>query len=237
MFAGMQVGVILHGPEAITLAVNDAAARLLGFTRAQLVGKAYDPDWRVVHEDGTPFPGTAHPVPVAIATGKPVRNVVMGIYRPRHKDTVWLHVDAVPEVDGEGRVRQVVCTFFDITARTGLEQRHRAALRVAEALIAPGSLQDLLAAIHRILAELIHAPNFYIALRDSTAGMVSFPYFVDQMEAETPPARPLGRGFTEWVMRTGKPVLLTPETSAVIEAAGEATLIGPTPIEWLGVPL
>jgi hypothetical protein len=44
---------------------------LLGLTEDQLLGKtSFDPEWKVIHEDGSPFPGDTHPVPVAIATAK-----------------------------------------------------------------------------------------------------------------------------------------------------------------------
>jgi hypothetical protein len=51
----------------------------------------------VIHEDGSPFPGDTHPVPVAIATRKAVHGVIMGVYRPLSKDNVWLLVDAIPQ--------------------------------------------------------------------------------------------------------------------------------------------
>ena len=60
---------------------------MLGLTEDQLLGKtSFDPYWNVIHSDGSPFPGHEHPVPMAIATQKPVRDVVMGVYRPKTHD-------------------------------------------------------------------------------------------------------------------------------------------------------
>jgi PAS domain-containing protein len=78
MVFDMRVGV-LSGPRAEILLSNPAALELLGLTEDQLLGKtSFDPEWKVIHEDGSPFPGDTHPVPVAIATRKAVHGVIMG---------------------------------------------------------------------------------------------------------------------------------------------------------------
>ena len=101
---------------------NPKALELLGINEAQLLGKSsFDPDWNVIHEDGTPFPGSSHPVPQAIATGQSVRDIVMGVYRPLSKDRVWLRVDAEPQFGEDGKVEQVVCSFIDISKRKRAE--------------------------------------------------------------------------------------------------------------------
>lgn len=116
------VGVLVQGPQAEIRESNQTALDLLGLTLDELLGKtSFDPDWKVVREDGSDFPGPSHPVPQAIATGKPVRQVVMGVFRPRTGDMVWLLVDAQPQVDAQGQVLEVVCTFVDISDRKKVE--------------------------------------------------------------------------------------------------------------------
>ncbi len=122
----MQVGVLLQGPNAEILLSNPKALEFLGLTEDQLLGKtSFDPDWNVIHEDGSPFPGPTHPVPQAIATRKPVRDVIMGVYRPAKADRVWLLVGAEPQLDDYGNVQQVVCTFIDISERIRAEAELR----------------------------------------------------------------------------------------------------------------
>lgn len=114
----LHVGILLQGPKTEMLLSNKAALNMLGVTEDQLLGKtSFDPDWNVIHEDGSPFPGDTHPVPQSIATKRPVRGVVMGVYRPTTKDRVWLWVNAEPELDNQGNVEKVICTFSDITDR------------------------------------------------------------------------------------------------------------------------
>jgi PAS domain S-box-containing protein len=122
----LQVGVLIHGPRSEVLFANAAAARLLGMPAPRIVGKtSLDASPLVVHEDGTPFPGEDHPASKALATGRPVRDVVMGFYRREAKDRVWLLVSADPQLGPDGRVEQVVCTFSDITAGRDMTERLR----------------------------------------------------------------------------------------------------------------
>lgn len=131
----LQVGVIIQSASTEILLSNPKALELLGLTEQQLLGKtSLDPDWNVIHEDGTPFPGQTHPASQAIATGQPVRDVVMGIYRPTLGDRVWLLVNAEPQCDLNTGARQVTVTFTDITASRRAEAERRKAaerLRIA----------------------------------------------------------------------------------------------------------
>jgi len=89
----------------------------LGLTLAQMQGKkSIDPDWHAMREDGSPFPGEAHPSMVALHSGNKVIDVVMGVFNPKINDTVWINVNAVPMFhEGEKKPFQVYSTFHDIT--------------------------------------------------------------------------------------------------------------------------
>lgn len=130
----LQVGVLLQGPNAEILISNSKALDLLGLTEDQLLGRtSFDPDWNVIHENGLPFPGSEHPVPQAIATRQPIRNVVMGVYRPAPGDRIWLLVNADPQLNEQGDVHQVLCTFSDISDRKRIELELQQAKESAEA--------------------------------------------------------------------------------------------------------
>jgi hypothetical protein len=53
---------------------------------------------------------------VSLKTGKPVLNVVMGVYNPQKKAHTWININAIPlfEKDNETPV-SVYTTFEDIT--------------------------------------------------------------------------------------------------------------------------
>ena len=82
----------------------------------------------------------------------------------------------------------------------------------------------------------MYARNFYIALYDSDSELLSFPYFVDEQDP-TPAPKKLGRGLTEYVLRTGEPLLATPSVFEELVQRGEAELIGAYSLDWMGVPL
>jgi PAS domain S-box-containing protein len=122
----LNVGFLVQSPTSEILFSNPVAASLLGLSEEQLRGRtSFDPRWNVIHEDGTPFPGAAKPVPVAIATNQAVRNVIMGIHRPVTGDRVWLSASATPEFDDNGELQQVVCSFTDITVLKNAQQERR----------------------------------------------------------------------------------------------------------------
>jgi PAS domain S-box-containing protein len=120
------IGVLVQGPDAEILQCNQTALDALGLTEDELLGRtSFDPQWNVIHEDGTPFPGDEHPVPRAIATGRSVTGVIMGVYRPRTQDRAWLLVNAIVQPDPHGNVQSVICSFADITARKRAEDAAR----------------------------------------------------------------------------------------------------------------
>ncbi len=119
----LPVGIILHGPGTEILFSNQTALDILGLTEDEIYQRtSFHPEWSFIHEDGTAFEGITHPVSRAIATKKPVYNFVMGVYRSDTKDKVWLLVNAEPQLDEEGDVLEVICSFSDITRYKNAEE-------------------------------------------------------------------------------------------------------------------
>lgn len=108
--------------------------------------------------------------------------------------------------------------------------------RIAERTSSAEDLQGFYASIHNIVGELMNARNFYIALYDPATQLLSFPHFVDEEDA-TPAPKPLGRGLTEYVLRTGEPLLASPAVFEDLVRRGEVELIGAPSVDWMGVPL
>jgi len=124
----------------------------------------------------------------------------------------------------------------DFTARKQTEKLKDSIFRISGAAISSESLEELFQSIHRVISDLMPAKNFYIALYDPGADLLSFPYFVDEFDPAPEPKRP-GRGLTELVLRTGIPLLASPEVFTQLVRRGEVESIGAPSIDWLGVPL
>ncbi|NWG00112.1 MAG: PAS domain S-box protein [Thermoanaerobaculaceae bacterium] len=156
--------------------------------------------------------------------------------RRRDGGKVWVEVVGSALTDARGSVSGFVAVASDITARRRAEKVRNAAFRIAQETVFARSLEEFFPVVHRIVAELLPAENFYIALHDAATGTLYFPYFVDQLD-EPPAPRALGRGLTEYVLRSGQAVLTSPEVFADLVARGEVELLGPPAVDWLGVPL
>ncbi|HMK22039.1 MAG TPA: PAS domain S-box protein, partial [Terriglobales bacterium] len=129
------------------------------------------------------------------------------------------------------------CVLYrDIDEYKQAQKLSSALYRIAERTNSATHLQGFYAAIHNIVGELIDARNFYIALYDPGTQLLSFPHFVDEHDPPPVPKR-LGRGLTEYVLRTGEPLLATPEVFEELRLRGEVELIGAPSLDWMGVPL
>lgn len=135
---GLDVGVVIHGPTTEILFMNPRAEELLGATADQLRGKtSFDPRWRAIRNDETDFPAPERPTAMAFRTRLPQRGVVAGIFRPEFNDYIWLLISAVPQLNLDGSIRQVVATFANITAQRDAEVRIREQMAEIVALSVP----------------------------------------------------------------------------------------------------
>ena len=115
LLSDIDLGILLQTPEGRVFAANPTALRLLNSAPDKLTGKTFFDDWQIVHADGRPFLREEHPTVHAIREQIAVRDVVMGLYRPRLDDWMWLLVSAVPQFNTDGSIRHVICSFSDIT--------------------------------------------------------------------------------------------------------------------------
>jgi two-component system, cell cycle sensor histidine kinase and response regulator CckA len=130
----------------------------------------------------------------------------------------------------------IFAVYRNISDEKRAQALSSALLRIAEKASSAEDLQQFYAAIHTIVAELMYARNFYIALYDAKNQLLTFPYFVDEEDARPTPKK-LGKGLTEYVLQTGEPLLCTPEVFERLVKEDKAELIGAPSLDWLGVPL
>jgi PAS domain S-box-containing protein len=136
--------------------------------------------------------------------------------------------------EGEMSILGVV---MDITSRKRGEIARAVTFQIAERAREVEKLEDLYREIHQAIIEVMPAKkNFYIALYDESLDMLEFPYFLDEFE-DNPGPQKLEQGLTEYVLRSGRPLLASPEKFERLEAQGEVVSVGPPSVDWLGVPL
>ncbi|HTT22205.1 MAG TPA: PAS domain S-box protein, partial [Candidatus Sulfotelmatobacter sp.] len=155
----------------------------------------------------------------------------------RRKDGILLDVSvSCAPLLLDGKVVGFYAGYHDISDRRRVEALSSALYRVAEKSSSAHDLQQFFAAVHGIVDELMHARNFYIAIYDAATELLSFPYFVDQHDTAPPPKK-LGKGLTDYLIRTGEPLLATPEVLEAMENRGEVARNGSRSLDWMGVPL
>src|SRR5690606_10936085 len=124
----------------------------------------------------------------------------------------------------------------EVVERERAERLQRALFRINEMSITAGSVEKFYADLHGVVAELLYAKNFYIALLSDDGTRIEFPYSVDERDLARRPRR-LAQGLSEYVISTGKPILATREHIAMLEAEGSVRSRGALAYCWLGVPL
>jgi PAS domain S-box-containing protein len=137
----------------------------------------------------------------------------------------------------DGTLEALSTIARDIAERKRAEKVRGAVYKIAAAANSPQSLEEFLRSTHEVINELMPAKNFYIALYDSAAGTLSFSYYVDECDPAPPSRVPAAKGFTEYVLRTGKPVLAHAEVLADLVQRGEIEVWGTPPRDRIGVPL
>jgi two-component system cell cycle sensor histidine kinase/response regulator CckA len=131
LYETMSQGVVHQDKNGVITLVNPAGVTILGLTIEEMRGRtSIDQQWKSIREDGTPFPGESHPSMVALRTGKPVRDVIMGVFNPRMNEYRWITIDAFPQFHtGDPDPYQVYTVFEDITERKLAKYQREAALK------------------------------------------------------------------------------------------------------------
>jgi PAS domain S-box-containing protein len=136
VIASLTEGIILQDAWGELRLSNASAERLLGLSSEQLAERSFDDQrWQATREDGTPLLVEEHPPLVALRTGQPQFDQVIGIQHPDGK-RVWLSVNAQPLFEADGQtLAGVVSSFFDITeSKRATEDRERILQELAEAV-------------------------------------------------------------------------------------------------------
>jgi PAS domain S-box-containing protein len=160
-------GILVRGKDRTVVACNTAATEILGLPADRIIGSRESKNWRVLRDDGSPFPPDELPSAVTFRTGEPARAVV-GLERP-NGERLWLSFTSQPLLEpGATEPDAVVVSFFDVTERHEAER----ALEAVETR-------------YRTLVEQMPAVTHISAL-DETASTIYISPQVEQLLGYTP---------------------------------------------------
>jgi PAS domain S-box-containing protein len=130
----LSVGVAVIDGSGRVLLCNRAGRDMLGVTEAQVLSEGF---WQrelvPLRDDGTAYAEDERPIRVAVRTGRAVHDQVLAYHRVATGERAWALFNADPQMDAEGRVRNVIVTFSDITERRKAEDEQR---RLQDAVMA-----------------------------------------------------------------------------------------------------
>lgn len=151
-----QVGTLLQLADGRVQACDAGVESLLGYPAEQLIGTTpFDPPWRTIQPDRTPFAPENYPAIVALRTKAPCQNVTLGFYKLTG-ELIWLQIDATPLFQPQQNEPYAVV----VTLRRAATQDARSHQILIEQnrlleLIATGQpLDDCLAAVCDAIARL-----------------------------------------------------------------------------------
>jgi two-component system cell cycle sensor histidine kinase/response regulator CckA len=228
LFQSMPDALSIVDGERRVLSANDAFRRMFGYADWEVLGERLDS--LVVPSERQ---AETHWIAECIEKGE---RITLETQRRRKDGSLGdVSVSCAPLMAG-GKNAAAYAIYRDISEQKEVEALSSALYRVAEKTSSAHDLQQFFAAIHGIVDELMYARNFYIAILDPETQLLSFPYFVDEEDAAPAPRR-LGRGLTEYVLRTGEALLASPEIFNQMVERGEVDLLGAPSLDWMGVPL
>ena len=158
-------------------------------------------------------------------------------WKHKHNGYRYLESNALPILDAQGNLLGYRGADRDITSRRRMELERESIFEIVQGVITTPTLDALLKLVHRSISKVLYAENCFVALHDEAKNELQFGFWLDQNDA-APAALPVGKkGFTNYVLKTGKPLLLTKELTAEMVARGDVEHSGTWSASWLGVPL
>jgi PAS domain S-box-containing protein len=124
----------------------------------------------------------------------------------------------------------------DIAERKRAEMERQVIAEIVQSVITTANLDQLFKLAHQAVNKILPAESCFIALHNLATNVMHCEYWVDKFDP-APLPRPLGKGFSSYMLRTGQPLLLTKEFKEQMYERGEVQKSGTDSLSWLGVPL
>lgn len=173
LFQKMPEGVIYEDANGLTIQMNPAAEKMLGYTLAQIRGdEPIDPRSHAIHLDGSIYEIESQATLVSLRTGLPVNNEIMGIYNVEENNYKWISMNSTPEFrPGEDKPYRVFATIRDITEQIEAERKLKAQSELMELLVFTSTsfinipsdkLHETINLALRKLGEFVKADRMYV---------------------------------------------------------------------------
>lgn len=225
-------GVVLSSRIGELLEVNHRLCDILGYSGSELSGGSWsdilarkpersEPGWWVRLCDGSGEIST-------------VRKVLIR----KDRLPVEVLISTMDTGKSGSNPRSYISLVQEIPVHMHSETMRSVLLHISQAVSHSDDLEQLLQIIHTESGRLIEATNFYVALYDSERDTYTFPYHVDMFEVKDDwTQHQLRKSLTDYVRKTGKPLLVDESRHSSMMARGLVEMVGKSSEIWMGSPL
>ena len=235
ILSGVQHGIQGTDKTGQIVFSNPRAAGMLGWNVNELIGKPAHATMHHHHSDGSRYPAKNCNIYATLRDGQP-RHILDEAFWRQDGTSFPVEYRVAPMHGTSGELTGTVVVFHDITERNRVETERRVIAEIVRGVITTSSLEELFSLAHQAISEVLPAENCYVALNDKTSGLLHVPFCKDEFDSVAS-SQTLGRGLTAFVLRSGRPMLLTSEYIQELVSKGEIEWVGTLPAAWLGVPL
>jgi PAS domain S-box-containing protein len=224
-------GIFQMRPDGSLISANHAMAYILGYPTPELLIQESEQEpkhWIISLETFAEY-----------QTDLKKKGEIQGfesqvLRRDDSQSWVWGNLRRIGDAQSGSHYYEGV--MIDINERKKADLLQSALYKIAAIANSDITLEELYLAIHAVIIELMPAENFFVALFDADNDLIKIPYFIDEIDIYEGPYPP-GKGLTEYVIRTGIPLLISEENHNELIDQGELDLVGEPSKIWLGVPL
>jgi PAS domain S-box-containing protein len=180
-------------------------------------------------------------IDISIVSAEELPTVLLSLHNDANKTIVRVKEKTIYWNDAQF----FLISLHDAKAELEANALQKAVFQISQAAGKATDLPALFKIVHETISSLIPTPNLFIATYDEISEFISFPYYVDErdyldvLEKQKLRSRDrkVRRGLTEYLIHRGEPLLINSQTMDELTEAGEISIVGSRPIEWLGIPL
>ncbi len=212
--------------------INPAVTKLLGYTASELNEIKFDSIVITRYDEYT----SRYPLNGKKDGPQIEERLTIYFVETKTGDKKWIEDNSISFFDSDNSKSSQMGLLRDVSEKLREEKLKQIILEILEAANSEKNLSELFKFIHSCIKKLMKADNFYIAYYKRDSDLLTFPYFEDEIDDDSS-SKKLGKGLTEYVLRTGKSALIDLHKDDDLRKKGEIELIGPQSPIWLGVPL
>ncbi|MFT6466642.1 CHASE domain-containing protein [Halopseudomonas sp.] len=144
LFINMKQGVLIQEAGGGVINANPAATQILGHSLEQMKEANFlQQEWKTIHEDLSVFVIDEHPAAQAEREGRPVTDVVMGVWHPVLNEWRWIRMDAYPQLSDSNII--IYQVFSDITEQLSADTTIKEARTFLSNVLAAASEVSIIA--------------------------------------------------------------------------------------------